>query len=384
ACNNTHFVNKADLQQAITDYESCTDDNCTIAQTYGYPMNTWCVGNITDMSELFSGKSKFNEDISDWDTASVTTMSDMFYAASSFNKPIGGWNTSSVRTMGGIFWGASSFNQPIGGWDTSRVRNMQWMFARASKFDQPIEGWDTSSVNDMNYMFYQAYKFDRPLEGWDTSSVTDMSGMFHRASSFDQPIGGWNTSSVTDMSDMFLRASSFNKDLCAWGNSYSSNVVYSTMFSNTQCESQYDPSGPQGPWCKAECYWQLKSGTGLCLDVPAYDTSNGVDLIAFQCNDGDNQLWTIDDKGYIRSKLNHNKCIDPEGPSTANGSPVQLWDCESDFTYQMWNMDSTGGINSKHSPGQCVGIGEQQWAGAMIMWECHGGKNQQWSQIRQA
>lgn len=132
----------------------------------------------------------------------------------------------------------------------------------------------------------------------------------------------------------------------------------------------------------ADGYWQLKSDTGLCLDVPDSNTSNGVNLVARECHDGDNQLWIIDDKGYIRSKLDYNKCIDPEGPSTANGSSVQLWDCVSDFTYQMWNMDSSGRIASKHSPGQCLDVWEQQWGGAMIMWECHGGNNQQWSQIQ--
>ena len=37
-------------------------------------MNEWCVGNVTDMSNLFDGLGEFDEDISKWDTGRVTTM----------------------------------------------------------------------------------------------------------------------------------------------------------------------------------------------------------------------------------------------------------------------------------------------------------------------
>jgi len=131
----------------------------------------------------------------------------------------------------------------------------------------------------------------------------------------------------------------------------------------------------------ASGYWQMRSGAGYCLDVPGSNTGNGVDLIVWECHNGDNQLWTIDNKGYIRSKLNYNKCIDPQGPSTANGSPVQLWDCEKDYSYQMWNMNSDR-IASKHSPGQCIHLSEKKKGGRVIMWGCNSGTNQQWSQTK--
>ena len=56
------------LYQAVRDYMSqdCpNNNNCAVGQTYGWPMNSWCVGSVTDMSSLFSGMDTFNEGISD-------------------------------------------------------------------------------------------------------------------------------------------------------------------------------------------------------------------------------------------------------------------------------------------------------------------------------
>jgi hypothetical protein len=122
---------------------------------------------------------------------------------------------------------------------------------------------------------------------------------------------------------------------------------------------------------------------GYCLDIPRADTRNGIDLIVWDCKQSDNQLWFIDDKGYIRSKLNYNKCIDPQGPSTANGSPVQLWDCEDDFTFHLWSIHS-GRISSKQSPGQCIAAPESKRDGKVHMWDCGDTHTQNWSLITDA
>ena len=76
------------LYQAVRDYMSqdCpNNNNCAVGQTYGWPMNSWCVGNVTDMSYLFYEMDTFNEDISGWDTSNVRDMYGMFANATSFN-----------------------------------------------------------------------------------------------------------------------------------------------------------------------------------------------------------------------------------------------------------------------------------------------------------
>ena len=79
-------------------------------------ISTWNTSRVTDMSSLFHGQSKFNDDISAWDTSSVTTMMNMFNHAEAFNHPIGEWRVDNVTSMNGMFRFASSFDQPLGTW----------------------------------------------------------------------------------------------------------------------------------------------------------------------------------------------------------------------------------------------------------------------------
>ena len=82
-CTGYVFANKAALQTAVNLWIS--NESSAIA-TYGQ-INTWCTGNVTDMSELFKNKTTFNDDISNWDVSNVTNMeSNMFSGAKAFQS----------------------------------------------------------------------------------------------------------------------------------------------------------------------------------------------------------------------------------------------------------------------------------------------------------
>ena len=57
------FTN-ASLRAAVAEY---FEDKAACERRHG-KMNTWDVGRVTDMSELFKGRHDFNEDIGAWDT----------------------------------------------------------------------------------------------------------------------------------------------------------------------------------------------------------------------------------------------------------------------------------------------------------------------------
>jgi surface protein len=180
-------------------------------------MDQWDTSNISDMSYMFSGASKFNGDISKWNTGKVQIMQYMFQNATSFTgELLVNWNTFNVHDMSHMFDGATNFNQDIDSWNTSNVIDMSYMFSGASKFNGEIGGWDTSNVTDMSYMFSGASEFNQDIGGWNTSNVTDMSSMFSGASDFNQDISDWDVSRVTTMNRMFGDDCFFNQNISDW------------------------------------------------------------------------------------------------------------------------------------------------------------------------
>lgn len=171
---------------------------------------------ITDMSEMFSGKTSFNSDIATWDVSSVEDMNCMFEEATIFNQDLSSWDLSSVKDTDCMFLTASSFNQPVDTWDVSKVTDMSAMFEGASSFNQPINTWDVSNVINMGGLFSDAVSFNQDLYNWDVSSVEDMQYMFNGATLFNKNISLWEVSNVSRMVYMFNNATSFNQDLTGW------------------------------------------------------------------------------------------------------------------------------------------------------------------------
>jgi surface protein len=204
-------------------------------------ISDWDVSEITDMSDLFSGCTTFNDDISRWDVSKVTNMSDLFVGCSTFNADISRWDVSKVTNMSDLFVGCSTFNADISRWDVSKVTNMSGMFASAIVFDQPIGNWNVSNVTNMHDMFEWAKEFNQPIGEWDVSKVTNMKGMFHYAYKFNKPIGDWNVSNVTNMQEMFCEAKAFNQRIGDWDVSKVTNM--STMF-----QDAFEFNRPIGKW----------------------------------------------------------------------------------------------------------------------------------------
>ena len=77
-CNNAKtFANLEDLKTEVTQYidnDCANNDTCAdgFRETYGFPMDSWCVGAVTSFSELFRGKNTFNEPIGSWKTNQVS------------------------------------------------------------------------------------------------------------------------------------------------------------------------------------------------------------------------------------------------------------------------------------------------------------------------
>lgn len=113
SCANTPFASARELQIAVDDYLSDNSAGTDVANMYGHPINTWCVGAVTDFSDLFASfrnldAPSFNEDIGSWDVSRAVNFQYMFYKADAFNQNLDSWDTSSVTDMQSMFRGATA------------------------------------------------------------------------------------------------------------------------------------------------------------------------------------------------------------------------------------------------------------------------------------
>ena len=132
--------------------------------------------------------------------------------------------TTLVSDMSNLFWGRLRFNNSLSSWDTSRVTNMSGMFGFQGQSDGPMYGfnhpsiqyWNVSNVENFQGMFNTNYSFDQNvLNGWLLYSATNMEQMFNE-SKFSGDLSSWTTNSVTNMHKMFRNAWYFNRDISMW------------------------------------------------------------------------------------------------------------------------------------------------------------------------
>ena len=119
------------------------------------------------------------------------------------------------------------------------------------------------------------------------------------------------------------------------------------------------------------------SGSNRCLDVPGAATANGTLLDIWDCNGGSNQQWTALSNGELQ--VYGNKCLDVPGGATAAGTKVEIWDCNGGSN-QLWTLNSDGTVVGSGS-GLCLDVisaGTANGTGVDI-WTCNGGSNQKWA-----
>jgi Ricin-type beta-trefoil lectin domain/Cellulase (glycosyl hydrolase family 5) len=119
------------------------------------------------------------------------------------------------------------------------------------------------------------------------------------------------------------------------------------------------------------------SGSNRCLDVPGAATANGTLLDIWDCNGGANQQWAYLSNGELQ--VYGNKCLDVPGHATAAGTRVEIWDCNGGAN-QQWNLNSDGTVVGRES-GLCLDVTGAGTANgtAVEIWTCNGASNQKWA-----
>lgn len=120
---------------------------------------------------------------------------------------------------------------------------------------------------------------------------------------------------------------------------------------------------------------ELHGLANKCLDVRGPSTNNGTPVQLWDCVNVPQQRWTLTRRGELRGL--GGKCLDVRGPSTDNGTPVQLWDCV-DVPQQRWTLTSRGELRGLG--GKCLDVrGPSSANGTPVqLWDCVNVPQQRW------
>jgi glucosylceramidase len=121
---------------------------------------------------------------------------------------------------------------------------------------------------------------------------------------------------------------------------------------------------------------QITGYGGKCVDVAGANSANGTAVQLYDCNGTGAQQWTVAADGSLQAL---GKCMDVTSAGTANGTQVQLYDCNGTGA-QKWQHQANGELVNTAS-GRCLdATGPSSANGTRLqIWDCTDGANQQWN-----
>jgi len=123
-----------------------------------------------------------------------------------------------------------------------------------------------------------------------------------------------------------------------------------------------------------------------CMDV-SHMNSPGGDLQLWDCKNSNGQQWHIEGipsalpsgtNNVIRLAMQPAKCVDITKSGTANGTNIELYDCNGTIA-QNFTFDGRT-IKMQSSPDKCLDLSQAKTTNGtnIQLWDCHGGTAQEW------
>jgi hypothetical protein len=112
-----------------------------------------------------------------------------------------------------------------------------------------------------------------------------------------------------------------------------------------------------------------------CVDDNALSTADGTKIQMWDCNGGANQQWTVEPNGTLQV---YGKCMDITGANYSNGTLIELWTCNGGAN-QQWQASNGTLVNP--ASGKCLDDPNFNTANGtqLDLWTCNGGSNQHWT-----
>ncbi|MFI6691899.1 ricin-type beta-trefoil lectin domain protein, partial [Streptomyces sp. NPDC050433] len=115
---------------------------------------------------------------------------------------------------------------------------------------------------------------------------------------------------------------------------------------------------------------------GKCLDVAGANPANGTPVQLYDCNSSPAQQWSRGANDSLRAL---GKCLDVKDNSTADGAQLQLWDC-SGAGNQRWAVSGANDVVNIQADKCMDATGNSSANGTRAqIWTCTGAPNQKWS-----
>jgi hypothetical protein len=121
---------------------------------------------------------------------------------------------------------------------------------------------------------------------------------------------------------------------------------------------------------------QITGLAGKCIDIAGASTANGTAVQLYDCNGTAAQTWTVGNADNSLQVLG--KCMDVTAASTANGAKIQLYDCNG-TNAQKWTASNGQLVNT--GSGKCLDVtGNSSANGTQLqIWTCANSANQLWT-----
>ncbi|WP_377272508.1 ricin-type beta-trefoil lectin domain protein [Peterkaempfera sp. SMS 1(5)a] len=115
---------------------------------------------------------------------------------------------------------------------------------------------------------------------------------------------------------------------------------------------------------------------GKCADVAGANSANGTAVQLYDCNGTAAQQWTMATDGTVQAL---GKCLDVASGSTADGAKVQLYDCNGSGA-QQWTYTSGHDLVNPQA-NKCLDVTGNTSANStpLQIWSCTGAANQKWT-----
>jgi poly(hydroxyalkanoate) depolymerase family esterase len=212
--------------------------------------------------------------------------------------------------------------------------------------------------------------------GEEIKQWTNLKGVSQTPSSTDSPQSGWTR---TRYGSSTTQPPVEGISVAGVGHSLPLNGMVAFAINFLGLNGGPPPSSPPGPSSPPPTGGQQIVGraSNRCVDIAGQNTANGTALQLFDCNGNWNQRWALTNGAFINPQSG--KCLNAAG--TTNGSRVNLNACNGTGA-QQWQVRSNGNITNVQS-GRCLdAIGQGTANGTQLqIYDCvaAGQGNQQWT-----